>query len=47
MISSIFYRVLQSIALENCIPAIGISGKGRGPNKVPLYAMGKTFFPFK
>lgn len=34
-------RVLQSIALENVIPAIGILGKGRGPNKVPLYAMGK------
>lgn len=33
-------RVLQSIALENVIPAIGILGKGRGPNKVPLYAMG-------
>lgn len=31
--------------MENCIPAIGILGKGRGPNKVPLYAMGKTFFP--
>lgn len=34
------HRVLQSIALENVIPAIGILGKGRGPNKVPLYAMG-------
>lgn len=56
-------RVLQSIALENVIPGIGILGKGvsytsvwcsvcwslieahshifqRGPNKVPLYAMG-------
>lgn len=40
------HRVLQSIALENVIPAIGILGKGRGPNKVPLYAMGKFFFPF-
>ncbi|XP_031631200.1 solute carrier family 12 member 8 [Contarinia nasturtii] len=33
-------RVLQNIALENVIPAIGVLGKGRGPNKVPLYAMG-------
>jgi len=33
-------RVLQSIALENVIPGIGILGRGRGPNKVPLYAMG-------
>lgn len=32
-------RVLQSIALENVIPGIGILGMGRGPNKVPLYAM--------
>ncbi|KAL3289551.1 hypothetical protein HHI36_022968 [Cryptolaemus montrouzieri] len=32
-------RVLQSIALENVIPGIGILGTGRGPNKVPLYAM--------
>lgn len=37
-----FFRVLQSIALENVIPAIGILGKGRGPNKVPLYAMGES-----
>lgn len=32
-------RVLQSIALENVIPGIGMLGMGRGPNKVPLYAM--------
>uniref|UniRef100_A0A182IQX7 Solute carrier family 12 member 8 n=1 Tax=Anopheles atroparvus TaxID=41427 RepID=A0A182IQX7_ANOAO len=32
-------RVLQSIANENVIPGIGKLGKGRGPNKVPLYAM--------
>ncbi|KAJ8945637.1 hypothetical protein NQ314_009172 [Rhamnusium bicolor] len=32
-------RVLQSIALENVIPGIGILGMGRGPNKVPLYSM--------
>lgn len=32
-------RVLQSIALENVIPSIGILGKGKGPNKVPLYAL--------
>ncbi|GJQ67026.1 hypothetical protein Trydic_g21938 [Trypoxylus dichotomus] len=29
-------RVLQSISLENVIPGIGILGRGRGPNKVPL-----------
>nr|XP_023018169.1 solute carrier family 12 member 8 [Leptinotarsa decemlineata]XP_023018170.1 solute carrier family 12 member 8 [Leptinotarsa decemlineata] len=33
-------RVLQSIALENVIPGIGMLGMGRGPNKVPLYSMG-------
>lgn len=32
-------RVLQSIANENVIPGIGKLGMGRGPNKVPLYAM--------
>ncbi|EDW65371.1 solute carrier family 12 member 8 [Drosophila virilis] len=32
-------RVLQSIAKENVIPGIDALGKGRGPNKVPLYAM--------
>ncbi|CAH1153345.1 unnamed protein product [Phaedon cochleariae] len=32
-------RVLQSIALENVIPGIGVLGTGRGPNKVPLYSM--------
>ncbi|CAD7077678.1 unnamed protein product [Hermetia illucens] len=32
-------RVLQSIANENVIPGIEILGKGRGPNKVPLYSM--------
>lgn len=32
-------RVLQSIANESVIPGIGVLGKGRGPNKVPLYAM--------
>ncbi|XP_053951316.1 solute carrier family 12 member 8 [Anastrepha ludens] len=33
-------RVLQSIANESVIPGIDVLGKGRGPNKVPLYAMG-------
>ncbi|KAH8420126.1 hypothetical protein KR009_006117 [Drosophila setifemur] len=33
-------RVLQSIAKESVIPGIDVLGKGRGPNKVPLYAMG-------
>ncbi|XP_067637387.1 solute carrier family 12 member 8 [Eurosta solidaginis] len=33
-------RVLQSIANENVIPGLDLLGKGRGPNKVPLYAMG-------
>ncbi|KAI9590693.1 solute carrier family 12 member 8 [Glossina fuscipes] len=32
-------RVLQSIAKESVIPGIDILGKGRGPNKVPLYSM--------
>ncbi|KAK9718978.1 Amino acid permease [Popillia japonica] len=32
-------RVLQSISLENVIPGIGVLGRGRGPNKVPLYAL--------
>ncbi|EDV34351.1 uncharacterized protein Dana_GF21265 [Drosophila ananassae] len=32
-------RVLQSIAKESVIPGIDVLGKGRGPNKVPLYAM--------
>ncbi|KAB0801518.1 hypothetical protein PPYR_05872 [Photinus pyralis] len=32
-------RVLQSIAMENVIPGIGCLSKGRGPNKVPLYAL--------
>ncbi|XP_037931672.1 solute carrier family 12 member 8-like [Teleopsis dalmanni] len=32
-------RVLQSIANESVIPGIDALGKGRGPNKVPLYAM--------
>lgn len=32
-------RVLQSIALENVIPKLNILGRGRGPNKVPLYSM--------
>jgi len=32
-------RVLQSIANENVIPFIHILGRGRGPNKVPVYAM--------
>ncbi|XP_065353788.1 solute carrier family 12 member 8 [Cloeon dipterum] len=32
-------RVLQSIANENVIPGIAILGRGRGPNKVPLYSM--------
>ncbi|XP_045482361.1 solute carrier family 12 member 8 isoform X1 [Harmonia axyridis] len=37
-------RVLQSIALENVIPSISILGTGRGPNKVPLYAMSVVAF---
>uniref|UniRef100_A0A1B6C2P2 Solute carrier family 12 member 8 n=1 Tax=Clastoptera arizonana TaxID=38151 RepID=A0A1B6C2P2_9HEMI len=32
-------RVLQSIANENVIPLIHFLGKGRGPNRVPIYAM--------
>ncbi|XP_068141230.1 solute carrier family 12 member 8 [Drosophila tropicalis] len=32
-------RVLQSISKESVIPGIDVLGKGRGPNKVPLYAM--------
>lgn len=32
-------RVLQSIANENVVPGVGKLGEGRGPNKVPLYAM--------
>ncbi|XP_073989746.1 solute carrier family 12 member 8 isoform X1 [Rhodnius prolixus] len=32
-------RVLQSIANENVIPLIQILGKGRGPNRVPVYAL--------
>ncbi|KAG8238411.1 hypothetical protein J437_LFUL011588 [Ladona fulva] len=32
-------RVLQSIANENVIPGITFLGKGRGPNRVPVYAM--------
>lgn len=37
-------RVLQSIALESVIPGIGKLGTGRGPNKVPLYAMAVVAF---
>ena len=33
-------RVLQSIANESVIPGMGKLGMGRGPNKVPLNAMG-------
>ncbi|CRL06920.1 CLUMA_CG019437, isoform A [Clunio marinus] len=33
-------RVLQSIANESVIPGMGKLGTGRGPNKVPLNAMG-------
>ena len=33
-------RVIQSIANEAVIPGIGKLGQGRGPNKVPLNAMG-------
>jgi solute carrier family 12 (potassium/chloride transporters), member 8 len=33
-------RVLQSIANESVIPGMGRLGAGRGPNKVPLNAMG-------
>ncbi|XP_075217046.1 solute carrier family 12 member 8 isoform X2 [Lycorma delicatula] len=32
-------RVLQSIANENVIPIIQGLGKGRGPNRVPVYSM--------
>ncbi|XP_064597612.1 solute carrier family 12 member 8-like [Liolophura sinensis] len=32
-------RILQSIANENTIPIIKILGNGRGPNKVPVYAL--------
>ncbi|ESO90390.1 hypothetical protein LOTGIDRAFT_123579, partial [Lottia gigantea] len=32
-------RILQSIANENVIPFMKILGKGRGPNKVPVYAL--------
>ncbi|XP_048251115.1 solute carrier family 12 member 8-like [Haliotis rufescens] len=32
-------RILQSIANENVIPIIKILGHGRGPNKVPVYAL--------
>ncbi|KAJ9577694.1 hypothetical protein L9F63_005774, partial [Diploptera punctata] len=32
-------RVLQSIANEKVIPLISFLGRGRGPNKVPIYAM--------
>ncbi|XP_063219479.1 solute carrier family 12 member 8 [Bacillus rossius redtenbacheri] len=32
-------RVLQSVANENVIPIIQVLGRGRGPNKVPLYSM--------
>lgn len=37
-------RVLQSIANENVIPGIEILGKGRGPNKVPIYSMAVVAF---
>ncbi|KAK6177869.1 hypothetical protein SNE40_012745 [Patella caerulea] len=32
-------RILQSIANENVIPFMKILGRGRGPNKVPVYAL--------
>ncbi|XP_049878002.1 solute carrier family 12 member 8 [Pectinophora gossypiella] len=32
-------RVLQSIANERVIPGLEILGRGRGPNKVPIYSM--------
>ncbi|XP_011502991.1 PREDICTED: solute carrier family 12 member 8 isoform X2 [Ceratosolen solmsi marchali] len=32
-------RVLQSIASQNVIPGISCLQRGRGPNKVPVYAM--------
>ncbi|XP_001600821.1 solute carrier family 12 member 8 isoform X1 [Nasonia vitripennis] len=32
-------RVLQSIASQNVIPGISCLQRGRGPNKVPIYAM--------
>lgn len=37
-------RVLQSIALGNVIPGMGPLGTGRGPNKVPLYALAVVAF---
>lgn len=33
-------RILQSIANENVIPIIKVLGHGRGPNKVPVFALG-------
>lgn len=32
-------RILQSIANENVMPIIRVLGQGRGPNKVPIYAL--------
>ncbi|XP_011309934.1 solute carrier family 12 member 8 [Fopius arisanus] len=32
-------RVLQSIAAQNVIPGMSCLSRGRGPNKVPVYAM--------
>ncbi|XP_014262007.1 solute carrier family 12 member 8 [Cimex lectularius] len=32
-------RVLQSIANENVIPLLRILGKGKGPNRVPIYSL--------
>ncbi|XP_062580263.1 solute carrier family 12 member 8-like [Saccostrea cucullata] len=32
-------RILQSIANENVMPIIRLLGQGRGPNKVPIYAL--------
>ncbi|KAL3889646.1 hypothetical protein ACJMK2_001981 [Sinanodonta woodiana] len=32
-------RILQTIASENVVPVIRILGRGRGPNKVPVYAL--------
>ncbi|PVD31876.1 hypothetical protein C0Q70_07300 [Pomacea canaliculata] len=32
-------RILQSIANENVIPVVRFLGHGRGPNKVPVYAL--------
>ncbi|KAG8195768.1 hypothetical protein JTE90_004775 [Oedothorax gibbosus] len=32
-------RIIQSMANENVIPLMGFLGKGKGPNKVPIYSL--------